>query len=237
MIFLNKIRIVLSFCLIAIFILGIIGFLSNFILSSGIKNQSIELPLGKASGIQVNEYGIYIGIKDFSRIQLYDLNGKFKKAWSTNTFGNDFDFLIDENGKPQAFRTFYDREKLTDEEIDNVAANIEDTSTINYLKKHIKSPESKPTYFKNYDQGEFYLRGKLNLKLIHKHNNKERVILSQPFYITCFVGPINSWFTGAFSMLAFTLLNIQNILKLSYDKNVIHKKRNLWMFIKKIIFD
>jgi hypothetical protein len=235
--FLNKIRIVLSLCLITIFIIGIVGFLSNFILSSGLKNRNIELPLGKSAGIEVNEYGIYIGIIDFSRIQLYDLNGNFQKAWSTNTYGNNFRYLIDENGTPEAFRLFYDSENLTDKEIDNVAALIEDTSVINEVKKHIKSPESKPTYFKSYDQGEFYLKNKLNIKLIHKLNNKEQVILNQPFYITCFVGVKNSWLTSLFSMLTFTILNIQNILKLSYDRNDIRNMKNPWIILKKIIFD
>lgn len=54
-----------------------------------------ELPLGDIEGILVGNSGeIYLGLQTYSRIQVYDQQGRFMRGYMT--YGRPFDFCLDE---------------------------------------------------------------------------------------------------------------------------------------------
>ena len=216
-------------------LLGIVAFISNIIFHNGIKNRKIEFPIPNSAGIEVNDSGIYIGLIEYSRVQRYDFNGKFIEAWSTNTYAKDFHFNTDDNGTPNAFKV-EKTAQLNDEEIDNVAKLINDTSIIKILKKEIKKNTTyNPNLFHSEDYGDYYFKNGLSKQLIQKINGKEKIIINQPFYINCLAGPFKAWFTSFFGLISLLLINIKNVINLSYDPKSIKGYKSILIILKKII--
>jgi hypothetical protein len=83
-------------------ILGVIGFLSGFAVSLGglhrIIPDSFEMPLGDLQGIAVDSEGnIYCGVQFYSRIQAYDINGRFLYGKCFDSHGGAFKIKINSN--------------------------------------------------------------------------------------------------------------------------------------------
>lgn len=235
MLYLTIIRRSLSYLCLSIMISGMLVFIAHLIFHDGIKNSRIEFPIPNSAGIEVNDSGIYIGLIEYSRIQRYDFKGKFIEAWSTNTYAKDFHFYMDENGTPTAFKV-EKTAQLNDKQIDNVANLINDTSIIKILKKEIKKNTTyNPNLFCSEDYGDFYFKNGLTKQLIQKVKGNEKIIINQPFYINCFAGPFKAWFTAFFGMISLLLINIKNVLKLSYDPKSIKGFKTIFIVFKKII--
>lgn len=89
----RKIIFILSICMI---LMGACGFLLNMFISTGFVNLNMELPLERIQGVVEKNNNIYIGLGEYSRVQVYDLNGNYIKYIATNTNGKDYDFRIDD---------------------------------------------------------------------------------------------------------------------------------------------
>ncbi len=233
--FARILRRLISYISIITMLLGILGFIANMIVHNGIKNPKIEFPIPNSAGIEVNDSGIYIGLIEYSRIQRYDFKGNFIEAWNTNTYAKDFHFYTDENGTPTAFK-FDKASNLNDEQIDNVAKLINDTSIIKILKKEIKKNTSyNPNHFHSEDYGDYYFKNGLSKQLFQKINGKEKIIICQPFYINCFAGPFNAWITAFIGLISLLVINIKNVINLSYDPKSVKSYKSILILFKKII--
>jgi hypothetical protein len=62
-----------------IIILGILVFIINMLIGIYIIKINFELPICKIQKIQETNNKIYIGLASYSRIQVYNLNGKYLK--------------------------------------------------------------------------------------------------------------------------------------------------------------
>lgn len=77
-------------------ILGCLGWTTTFA-PSVISNLNIEYPLGVLKSIAVDSSGrIYCGIEAYSRIQVYDKNGRYLKGWFIDSSGGSFKIKVDE---------------------------------------------------------------------------------------------------------------------------------------------
>ena len=85
-------------------IIGLIGFLSGFIVAFGrlyrIIPDSFEMPLGDLKGIAVDTEGnIYCGAQFYSRFQVYNAEGKFLYGKCFNSGGGAFKIKINSDSK------------------------------------------------------------------------------------------------------------------------------------------
>ena len=82
---------------------GAFGSLSGPIFSySNFQGEKIEFPLSMPKSIVVDSHGhIYCGLNFYSRIQVYNRNGKFLKGWPVNALGGDFRIFIDNKDRLQ----------------------------------------------------------------------------------------------------------------------------------------
>jgi hypothetical protein len=78
---------------------GLFGFFFNMFLSQNSVYNS-ELPLNSIQGIIEQNGNIYVGLGQYNRIQVYDLNGKFLHFINTSNHTKDYNFKIDEQGNP-----------------------------------------------------------------------------------------------------------------------------------------
>lgn len=61
----------------------------------GVILYNKELPLIGIQEIVKNKNKIYIGLSDFNRVQIYDLNGKYVDYIPTSNYHKDFNFKVD----------------------------------------------------------------------------------------------------------------------------------------------
>ena len=80
---------------------GLIGCLSGILMSYGLYKiipDSFEIPLGELEGIAVNSEGnIYCGTKYYSRIQVYDIEGRFLYGKHIDSTMGPFKIKINSN--------------------------------------------------------------------------------------------------------------------------------------------
>ena len=89
-------------CLLTVF--GLIGFLSGFLIAFGrlyrVIPDSFEMPLGQLEGIAVDSNGnIYCGAQFYSRIQVYDMEGRFLYGKCFDSDGGAFKIKINSDGQ------------------------------------------------------------------------------------------------------------------------------------------
>lgn len=128
-----------------IILFGMSGFLFNTLfVSQGSFIYKGELPLTGIQGIIEKNGKIYIGLGESSRIQVYNLDGKFIEYIKTPNYSKDFDFQIDENGSPTV-NVIYIREKSIEKYIQQDGSEYKISSKIPILLekkdsfgKHIK---------------------------------------------------------------------------------------------------
>src|SRR5436190_16572693 len=92
---------ILTYLALALFIFGILGFIFNFMVGSGLISIHSELPLFGVQGVVERNNKLYVGLGFYNRVQIYDLNGNYSGYKKTNNYSKDFDFTIDENGNPK----------------------------------------------------------------------------------------------------------------------------------------
>lgn len=79
-------------------ILSAIGFLFGLFSAKGsYRNLRFEFPLSIINSIAVDDEGrIYCGLGFYSRVQVYNQNGKFLMSWHVDAYEGGFDIKIDE---------------------------------------------------------------------------------------------------------------------------------------------
>lgn len=206
-------------------IIGFIGWFSGFILSSGLYRiipDSFEMPLGDLQGIAVDSEGnIYCGSKYYSRIQVYDIDGRFLygrhiasamgvfKIKINNydqlevaTYSGDKRYIFAKDGTLLSKRSNAANFLAGFDKINNYYC-YDEKRDITYRIKPILLPWPKSMPF-------------LGSHIVKKDaSGKETVIIKTPFYKWLFMGP----FPG------FLLLFIGLLIY-----NIIVGKKTKWLF-------
>lgn len=94
------IRKILTYISTLIFLFGMLGFVLNILISMDGCSYMGELPIVRVQGIIEQENKLYIGLAEYNRIQVYDLNGHYERYFKVENYAKDFDFTIDRYGIP-----------------------------------------------------------------------------------------------------------------------------------------
>ncbi len=93
-------RKIISYVATLILLIGMMGFVLNILMSMDICSYVGELPIVRVQGVVEQEDKLYIGLAEYNRIQVYDLNGHYQTYFKVENYGKDFDFTIDRYGIP-----------------------------------------------------------------------------------------------------------------------------------------
>ena len=91
-------RLRLLFCLF-LFALGGSQILYISLIGYGAVDHQGVLPLRHIQGIWVQGESVFIGLREYARIQEYDLSGRFVRSWPTGTHTQDFNFRVSPQGE------------------------------------------------------------------------------------------------------------------------------------------
>ena len=196
-----------------IMIIGMVGIWGGFLVKIGLYRvipDSFEMPLGSLSGIAVDSEGkIYCGSQFYSRVQVYDSEGKFLHGIFINTGGM---FLIRINSNDQLEVVIERGDKLIrfDKDGELVYSSSADPNysdgfdkksgyycydeqrDITYLKKPILLPS-------------IFLFGSHVIK--KDSSGKETVIIETPFLKWLFMGAQPAFFFGVFGAIGSFIAN------------------------------
>ncbi len=181
-------------------IIGFIGFVSGFIIPSGLIPDSFEIPLGNLKGIAVDSEGnIYCGAQFYSRFQVYNAKGKFLYGKCFNSGGGAFKIKINSDDKIEIMTYRGKRKYLFDND-----------GTLLYKRKNLSSYKvgfEQVDDFYCYDRKQeitYQIKPILLPPVIFAHSTliapfgshvveidssgKETVIIKTPFYKWLFMG-------------------------------------------------
>jgi hypothetical protein len=201
---LRNIRRLVSITLIITAIFSGIIFIFSLPLMDGLDNQRLEIPITNPQGLVVNKHGIFIGNGVMARIQQYDLNGKFKYAFKTDTYGKDYRFVVDTAGYP-----------------------------IITCKNCDSTHDEYPKLYAYNELGYFCLKSGFGKKVVCIKDGKETTIINQPFYINAFVGSMNHWITMALCLLSLHIINYKFMIEY-YNLPDKSKQKNIFALFRKI---
>lgn len=117
-------RKIISLLALTLIAFGIFAFIFNAALIFGTPFNR-ELPLYGVQGVVEQNDKIYVGLGVYSRVQIYDLNGKYIGYKNTENNSKDFDFGIDSNGDPRIMVT-------------PIGINVDFSSVFEYAKYKIE---------------------------------------------------------------------------------------------------
>jgi len=120
-------RKIFTYISLSFFSFGILGFLYNMKLASDGNDFDGELPLTSIQEIKEKNDKIYIGLGFYSRIQVYDINGKYLHYIKTKNYMKDFNFTIDNEGK-EHINVIFTRKEIIDK-------HIQDNGNIYFINK------------------------------------------------------------------------------------------------------
>jgi len=203
-------------------IVGSIGFLAGAITGLGFEFRnldSFELPLGCLEGIAVDSDGnIYCGLQFYSRIQVYDPEGKFIYGKFVNSAGGAFRIRINEKDQLEVATARND--KLYVFEKDGTLVN-ELSDVGHYFHNFGKTGE---TRFHDKRQNVTYFKKSsfLGPDIATKDSSGEKkVIIKTPFHKWLFKGPLPAWLLALVGVVMFKFVGknpFKNLLRRKQEK-------------------
>lgn len=202
------------------------GFYGFFVANSNSDGGNLEkeLPLNSIQGVIVNESGIYIGLGYYSRIQKYNHEGNYIKAWETKTYSKDYAFKI-KNGTPEI-----SSRNVSKNQVDWMleSEHVDDKTRKLLLETGDFKQILNPLTFTD-DKGVLYMiEGSFSKKLVKIQNGEKTVIIKQSIMLNLFNGYSRPWFYGVIGILLFTLLNVNIITQNFSNRNGISSFINLF---------
>lgn len=199
-------------------IIGIIGFLSGFMIPSGLIPDSFEIPLGDLKGIATDSDGnIYCGAQFYSRFQVYNTEGKFLYGKCFNSGGGAFKIKINSDDKIEIMIYRGQRKYLFDKD-----------GTLLYKRKNLSSYKvgfEQVDDFYYYDKKQeiaYQIKPILLPPIILAHSTliapfgshiiqidasgKETVIIKSPFYKWLFMGPFPGFLFMLIGGFAYSII-------------------------------
>ena len=168
---------------------GILGFLTGMFASFGALNwvpSSFEMPLGHLDDIAVDEYGnIYCALQFYSRVQVYDRDGRFLRGWPVNPPGGAFQIRAKTSGQIE------------------ITTVREDLSVFTPEGQLIEYKEDVPGYWGEFErEADDYRRNQdgstLSVKgpIYNRHvvrvppSGETKTVICTPWYLWLFAGPM-----------------------------------------------
>jgi len=178
---------------------GIIGFVSGFLVSFGLYKaipDSFEMPLGDLTGIAVDSEGnIYCGTPFYSRVQVYDIEGKFLYGKCFDSSGGAFKIKINENDQLEVM-TYRGHKKLL---FSKNGTLLNERSNVSTFKVGFENVNDKYCFDEkrniSYQITPILLPFPKSIHLLGAHivkkdaTGKETIIIKTPFYKWFFMGP------------------------------------------------
>ncbi|QHT69357.1 hypothetical protein GXP67_23305 [Rhodocytophaga rosea] len=179
-------------------IVGFIGFISAFPLSTGAGNITNELPWGHVSNIVADEEGnTYLGLQFYHRIQSYDKEGNFRKQWHIGC-GSSGSFYIQINSKQQIVVATAKGKCLIifDHDGNTLLSESDSIDFENYRPSKLFS-------YRTNDGTVYSLKNRLFIPKITKTDTAkhESVITQMPWYMMFIQGPLPAWLFFFLGML------------------------------------
>jgi hypothetical protein len=177
-------------------VIGGIGFFAGFIaMGFGVSFEnlySFELPLGDLEGIAVDSEGnIYCGLQFYSRIQVYDAEGRYIYGKFINSAGGAFRIRINQNDQLEVATARNDKLYIFAKD----GTLVRELSEVgHYFRNFGKTGE---TRFHDKEQNVTYFRrpSLLGRNIVKRYSSgEEKVIVKTPFHKWLFKGPLPAWF-------------------------------------------
>ncbi|MFB0555514.1 MAG: ankyrin repeat domain-containing protein [Phycisphaerae bacterium] len=215
-----KIRYVIRIVAALFLIIGVIGFLAGAVTGLGFEFRnldSFELPLGCLEGIAVDSEGnIYCGLQFYSRIQVYDPEGKFIYGKFVNSAGGAFRIRI--NKKDQLEVATARNDKLYVFEKDGALAN--ELSDVGHNFSLFGETGEKRFHDKNKNTTYLIKWSPLGSYISKRYSSgEEKVIIKTPFHKWLFMGPLPAWL---FALIGVVMLKL---VKKNPFKNILRRKQ------------
>jgi len=190
----EKIRYIIRIIAVLFLVIGCIGFLAGAITGLGFDFRnldSFELPLGCLEGIAVDSEGnIYCGLQFYSRVQVYDAEGKFIYGKFINSAGGPFRIRINKNDQLEVATAgndklyIFGKDGTLVHELSDVGHYFHDFGetgeTRFYDKRHNTNYFRRPSFLGSYI-------AKMDL------SGEKKVIIKTPFHKWLFKGPLPAW--------------------------------------------
>ncbi len=195
-------------------VIGGIGFFAGFIaMGFGVAFEnldSFELPLGDLEGITVDSEGnIYCGLQFYSRIQVYNAEGKFVYGKFIDSAGGAFRIRINQDDQLEVATARNDklyifaRDGFLVRELSDVGHYFHDFGKTSERRFHDK--RQNVIYFKKPT-----LLGPYIVK--RESSGEKKVIIKTPFHKWLFKGPLPAWLFMMIGALMFMFIK-KNPLK------------------------
>lgn len=203
--------------------IGSIGFFAGAITGLGFDFRnldSFELPLGHLEGIAVDSEGnIYCGLQFYSRIQVYDAEGKFIYGKFIDSAGGVFRIRINERDQLEVATVRNDKLYLFEKdgtlvnELSGVGHYFNDFGETGETRCHDKRDNT--TYFR---------RPSLLGSYIAKRDSSgvKKVVVKTPFHKWLFMGPFPAWLfcmAGVVMFMFFSKNPFKRLLRRGKEKN------------------
>lgn len=178
-------------------VVGLVGFLAGPLSFKSASFRKVldpfELPLGDLQGIAVDSEGrIYCGLQFFSRVQVYDADGRFLYSVYANSSGTPFRIRINEDDQLEVAITGNDKVYLFDQN----GNLVRERSKVGHYYSDFAG-ESR--FYDAKEDATYFRKGYPIMAHVVKRDStgRENVIIRNPFHKWVFQGPLPAWLIGA----------------------------------------
>ena len=165
--------------------------------------DSFELPLGDLSGIAVDSEGhIYCGLQFFSRVQVYDADGKFLYSVYANSSGGAFRIRINEDDQLEVATARNDKLYCFDKN-GNLVRQLSWVG--HYFSDFGKTGESR--FYDDKEDATYFRKGyPISAHVVKRDSTgQENIIIRTPFHKWVFQGPLPAWFIAIPGIVALEI--------------------------------
>lgn len=161
--------------------------------------NSFELPLGDLEGIAVDSEGnVYCGAQFYSRVQVYDAEGKFLYGRFVDSAGGSFRIRINEDDRLEV-ATVRNHKLYLFEKNGNL---VHEWSGVGH-HFHDFGKAGETRYYDERENVNYFIRGSLLYAYVVKRDSsgQERVIIRTPLDKWLFQGPLPAWMFGVIGVI------------------------------------
>jgi hypothetical protein len=166
---------------------GLIGFIAGGVVAfagDSLPLRSIEFPLGDVQDMAVDPSGnVVLALGFYGRIQVYDAQGRFQRGWSAEARGGSFTVAVDDSGLISSYAS-----RRGSTLVFNPDGRVITTADSGSQRGHGE------TAIATADGSVLTLRHRfLWPTLVREKNGVVSVLVTGPWYLRPFTGPVPTW--------------------------------------------